>query len=101
MAISTVMSPIFKTDEELIQLAHDIEGGKVFTMGHIPMKDRDLITSIFSDVNAFDGGLVYQYLDKAIEGITLSDYPLFNESCILSSEDVIRTFTLLFSGGSK
>jgi len=75
---------------ELIQLAQDIEDGKVFTMGHIPMKDRDLITSIFSDVN-----------NEAIEGITLNDYPLFSESCVLSSEDVIRTFTLLFSGGSK
>ena len=89
------------TDEDLLQLAHDIEDGRVFTMGHIPMKDRELITSIFSDVNAFDGGLIYQYRDKAMEGITISDYPLFSESCILSSEDVIRTFTLLFSGGSK
>ena len=95
------MSPIIRTDMELIQLAQDIENGKVFTMGHIPMKDRDLITSIFSDVNNFQGGLIYQYLDEAIEGITLNDYPLFSESCVLSSEDVIRTFTLLFSGGSE
>tara|TARA_R100000005_G_C4997217_1_gene203957 strand:- start:1956 stop:2240 length:285 start_codon:yes stop_codon:yes gene_type:complete len=93
------MSPLVKTDEELLQLAQDIEDGKVFTMGHIPMKDRDLITSIFSDVENFEGGLIYQYYDEALEGIYLTDYPIFSHSCQLTSEEVIRTFTLLYSKG--
>lgn len=90
------------TDADLLQLADDIEGGKVFTMGHIPMSDREMITGIFSDVDSFEsGGLIYQYLDKATEGITLNDYPIFADSQILSSKDIIRTFTLLFTGGKK
>ena len=88
------------SDEELMQLARDIEAGKVFTMGHIPMSDRDMITSVFPDVKSFQSaGLVYQYFDKAVKGITLNDYPIFSESCVLSSQDVIRTFTLLFTKG--
>tara|TARA_R110002020_G_scaffold16145_2_gene57221 strand:- start:1254 stop:1538 length:285 start_codon:yes stop_codon:yes gene_type:complete len=93
------MSPLVKTDEELLQLAQDIEVGKVFTMGHIPMKDRDLITSIFSDVQTFDGGLIYQYYEEALQGIYINDYPIFSHSCQITSEEVIRTFTLLYSKG--
>jgi hypothetical protein len=90
------------SNAELLELADDIESGKVFTMGHIPMADREMITGIFSDVDSFErGGLIYQYFDKAIEGITLNDYPIFAESQILSHKDIIRTFTLLFTRGKK
>ena len=71
------MSPLVKTDEELLQLAQDIE----------------------ADVENFEGGLIYQYYDKALEGIYLTDYPIFSHSCQLTSEEVIRTFTLLYSKG--
>ncbi len=88
------------SDDQLLRLAEDIEAGQVFTMGHLPLSDRHLITSIFSDVTSFNGrGLIYQYWDKAIEGVAINDYPIFAESCILSSQDIIRTFTLLYSGG--
>ncbi|MHA1169586.1 MAG: hypothetical protein ACTSRU_17300 [Candidatus Hodarchaeales archaeon] len=89
------------TDEELIALARDIEAGQVFTMGEVSLSDRAFLPDIFSDIGSFEGGLLYQYRDKAIEGVNLNGYPIFEESCVLSSEQVVQTFILLFSGGER
>jgi|TARA_R110000751_G_scaffold100335_3_gene194277 hypothetical protein len=89
------------TDEELIALARDIEAGQVFTMGEVPLSDQEFLPNIFSDVRSFEEGLLYQYRDKAIEGVNLNGYPIFEESHVLSSEQVVRTFILLFSGGHR
>jgi len=89
-------------DGELIQLAKDIEEGLVFTTGTVPLKNQELLSHIFSDVTATslknnDIGLIYQYRDKAVAGVRIKGYPIFKESLLLSKEQVIKTFVLLFS----
>jgi hypothetical protein len=89
-------------DAELLMLAKDIEAGVVFTAGAVPLDDQEMLPQIFSDMTQEDSekedmGLIYQYADKATEGVRVNDYPIFEESLWLNREQVVRTMTLLFS----
>ena len=90
------------TDAQLLTLAQDIEEGLVFTAGAVPLDDQEMLPQIFADMTQEDTekkevGLIYQYEDKAIQGVRLNDYPIFEESLWLNREQVVRTMTLLFS----
>jgi len=89
-------------DMELLTLARDIEDGVVFTAGAVPLVDQEMLPQIFSDMTQKDTdkeqvGLIYQYADKAVDGVKVNDYPIFEDSLWLSREQVVRTMTLLFS----
>jgi hypothetical protein len=90
------------TDAQLLTLAQDIEEGLVFTAGAVPLDDQEMLPQIFADMTQEDTekkevGLIYQYEDKAIQGVRLNDYPIFEDSLWLNREQVVRTMTLLFS----
>ena len=90
------------TDAELLILAQDIEEGLVFTAGAVPLDDQEMLPQIFADMTQEDTekkevALIYQYEDKAIQGVRLNDYPIFEDSLWLNREQVVRTMTLLFS----
>ena len=96
-----------KTDEEIRQLAVDVEGGKVFTDRHINKEeDPNMLSSVFlplafldkeqaksfqADVLSGEIGLVYEDVGKAGPR-SINGYPQFLSTNYLTKDEANRLF---------
>lgn len=91
-----------RSDEELSQLAKDIEAKQVFTSAHVPDSDTDMLMSIFmplglgglgnmKEEDAQDIGIAYEYYGKA-GPMAINGYPTFFSCSLLGKADTKIVF---------